>query len=336
MSGRHCNVALFVPHAGCPHQCSFCNQRHIAGKAEALTASQVRAACERALQTVTVTPDRAEIAFFGGNFTAIPREYMVELLSAAYPYVKNGAFGGIRLSTRPDAIDEEILGLLCRYGVTTVELGAQSMDDAVLTQNGRGHTAGQVEKAARLIRRAGLSLGLQMMTGLPGDTDEGAVETARRLAALEPACVRIYPTLVIDHTPLAAWYQSGDYRPQTLNEAIALCARLLTFFEDERGIPVIRLGLHAEQEMADHCLAGPIHPAFRERCESRRLLDRMRVLLARHGCSRATLVVHPSRLSQAIGQQKENVRALEALGYTVRMAADAALSPKDIRLEVME
>ncbi|MBR2337923.1 MAG: radical SAM protein [Clostridia bacterium] len=332
MGKQHCNVALFVPHAGCPHQCSFCNQRHIAGQVGMPTAEEVRAACDTAVRTMGVEADKAEIAFFGGSFTAIPREDMIALLEAAYPYVRQGAFGGIRVSTRPDAIDDEILSLLCRYGVTAVELGAQSMDDEVLQENGRGHTAAQVEDAAIKIREASLSLGLQMMTGLPGDTDEGARDTARRLADLCPDTVRIYPTLVIEHTPLAQRYREGTYRPQTLEDAIALCTELLTFFEDERGIRVIRLGLHAEQEMEGHCLAGPFHPAFRERCESRRLFAKMKALLAEQEHTPLTLRVHPTCLSQAIGQQKENIRALQALGYTVRVTADDTVSPKDIKV----
>ena len=206
------------------------------------------------------------------------------------------------------------------------------MDDEVLLKNRRGHTAAQVERAAHRIKRAGLSLGLQMMTGLPADTDEKANETARRLADLRPDTVRIYPTLVIERTLLAEWYQNGTYRPQTLEQAIALCAELLQFFEEERGIPVIRLGLHAEREMQEHCLAGPFHPAFRERCESRLLLERMKAALARSGNIAATFFVHPACLSKAVGQKRENINALAALGYTVRIAADAALAPKEMRM----
>lgn len=296
------------------------------------TADDVRAACETALRTKTVPADRAEIAFFGGSFTALPRQDMVRLLEAAYPFVKRGDFGGIRLSTRPDAVDEDVLQLLCSYGVTAVELGAQSMDDEVLLTNRRGHTAAQVERAAHLIKRAGLSLGLQMMTGLPADTDEKAKETARRLADLKPDTVRIYPTLVIERTLLAEWFQNGTYRPQTLEQAITLCAELLQFFEEERGIPVIRLGLHAEREMQEHCLAGPFHPAFRERCESRLLLEHMKAAMAQSGNTTATFFVHPARLSKAVGQKRENINALAALGYTVQIAADAALAPKEMRM----
>lgn len=334
MKERHCNVALFVPHAGCPHQCSFCNQRHIAGTAAAITPADVTSACQRALETLNVPAKNAEIAFFGGSFTAIERDVMISLLAAAAPYVKSGRFGGIRISTRPDAIDEEILSILCRYGVTTVELGAQSMDDRVLLKNRRGHTAMQVVNAARLIKRAGLSLGLQMMTGLPGDTDEGAMQTAQDLAALKPDCVRIYPTLVIEHTPLAEWYREGIYHPQSLDNAIQLCAQLLAFFEEEQQIPIIRLGLHNEVDMAEHCLAGPLHPAFRERCESRLCFERMLEKLKNKTAEVATVWVAPARLSQAIGHQKENVRALQALGYKVQVKADASLRDKDIRVEV--
>lgn len=335
MKKRHCNVALFVPHAGCPHQCSFCNQRHIANTVNAIAPNEVVSACERALQTMDVVSSDAEIAFFGGSFTAIERETMVALLEAAAPFVRDGRFGGIRVSTRPDAIDEEILSILCNYGVTTVELGAQSMDDFVLRKNRRGHTAQQVEQAAYLIKKAGLRLGLQMMTGLPGDTPEGALRTARLLAALQPDCVRIYPTLIIEHTSLADWYRRGEYRPQSLDEAIELCAQLLAFFEDENHIPVIRLGLHNEEEMTKHCLAGPIHPAFRERCESRLLFSKIRLKLAQEDGGKVEISVSPARLSQAIGHKKENVYALQALGYEVQVKADASLQDKDIRVEVI-
>lgn len=296
------------------------------------TADEVRAACETALRTKKVPAKQAEIAFFGGSFTALPRQDMVTLLQAAYPFVKRGDFGGIRLSTRPDAIDEEVLELLLSFGVTAVELGAQSMDDTVLRESRRGHTAAQVERAAELIKQSGISLGLQMMTGLPADTDEKAFQTARRLADLQPDTVRIYPTLVMEHTELATRFQNGEYAPQTLDEAIALCARLLCFFEEERGIPVIRLGLHAEQEMDRHCLASPFHPAFRELCESRILLEQMKTILLQSGETTVTLFVHPTRLSKAVGQKRENISALAALGYTVRVAGDAALAPKEMRL----
>lgn len=296
------------------------------------TADEVRRACETALRTMTVPSKQAEIAFFGGSFTALPREEMIPLLEAAAPFVKCGEFGGIRLSTRPDAIDEELLVWLRSYGVTAIELGAQSMDDEVLSENHRGHTAAQVERAARLIKTAGISLGLQMMTGLPADTDEKAKNTARRLAALQPDTMRIYPTVVIEHTDLARRFREGTYQPQTLEDAITLCAWLLRFFEEEQGIRVIRLGLHAEEEMQSHVLAGPFHPAFRERCESRLWLEQLREMAKQSGKHAFTVLVHPTCVSKAVGQKRENIRALSALGYMVRITADAALAPCEMRL----
>lgn len=334
MKRKHENVALFVPHAGCPHQCSFCNQRHISGTTTPLTRTDVQNACTRALETSHVDPACREIAFFGGSFTAISRTQMLDLLEAAYPFVQNGSFSGIRVSTRPDAIDREILSILCRYGVSTVELGAQSMTDAVLAENRRGHTAQDVCEASKLIKEYGLTLGLQMMTGLPGDTDDGALYTARELAALSPDFVRIYPTLVVEHTPLADRYRTGAYTPQTTEQAIELCAKLLSFFEEENRIPVIRLGLHADTDMQDHCLAGPFHPAFRERCESRLLLQKMQRFFP-VPC-KGTVTVHPSMTSKVIGQKRENVRLLTESGRNITIVTDDTLLKTEIRMEVIE
>lgn len=326
---KHYNVALFVPHAGCPHQCMFCNQRHIAGAAGMPSARDIQTACQTARRTLPPGA-KAQIAFFGGSFTAIPRSDMEALLQAAAPFVKSGDFTGIRVSTRPDAVDSEVLEVLKHYGVTTVELGAQSMNDAVLTRCGRGHTAKQVETASALIQKAGLSLGLQMMTGLPDSTDEIDEQTAQALAALRPDEVRIYPTLVIDGTPLGIEYRQGKYVPQSLEQAVDLCARLLVFFEEEQHIPVIRMGLHAEEEMTGHLLAGPFHPAFRELCEGRLYRDKALALLQQKGEASAVLRVHPTALSKLVGHKKENIRAFAKAGYAVTIAADETVLPKQI------
>ncbi len=287
-------------------------------------------ACETAISTLS-DGATAQIAFFGGSFTAIPREDMVRLLKAAVPYVKSGDFSGVRVSTRPDAIDREVLELLKTHGVTAVELGAQSMDDAVLRACRRGHTAKQVTEAAGLVREAGLSLGLQMMTGLPGDTDEGALHTARALAALRPDEVRVYPTLVIEGSPLADEYRAGTYVPQTLDKAVALCVRLLTFFEEERGIPVIRLGLHAEEDMMRHCIAGPWHPAFRELCESRIFRQKAEIILKQANKTECVLAVNPACVSRMVGHRRENLTAFMKNGYTVKVVADSSIAHGEIR-----
>lgn len=333
-TGKHGNVALFVPHAGCPHRCSFCDQRAIAGTGDRMTPDKVEAACLQAESRITLPGRQAELAFFGGSFTALPKKEMCALLDAALPFVRRGVFRGIRLSTRPDCVDEGILAALAGRSVTAVELGAQSMDDAVLVQNGRGHTADDVERAAGLIRARGLSLGLQMMTGLPGSTPDTDRETAARLAALRPDTMRIYPTVALRGTPLDGMVRSGAYIPPTLEETVALCAELLLFFEEERDIPVIRLGLHASPDLEQNRVAGPWHPAFRELCEGRIYRDRAASLLRECGIppGPVRLLVHPRALSAMIGQRRGNVVWFRERGYRVEVEGDPALSRYRVKI----
>lgn len=316
---KHANIAVFVPHNGCPHTCAFCNQKIISGSQSQPSAADVVSAIETAIASLGEAAKRSELAFFGGSFTAVEREYMVSLLEAAAPYVRSGKIGGIRCSTRPDCIDEEVLELLKSYGVTAIELGAQSMDDRVLEMNERGHTAEQVRSASRLIKSFGIELGLQMMTGLYGDSDEGAWQTARELAALEPRTVRIYPTVVLRGTRLAELCESGEYEPQGVEGAVSLCSGLLPFFE-QQGINVIRLGLHAGEDVERDYIAGAYHPAMRELCESRIFLRRAEELLEQCPAGDYILAVNPSDISKMTGQRKSNVLALAEMGYKVKIA----------------
>lgn len=313
-----------MPHLGCPHACAFCNQKTISGHSAAPSAQDVVSALKTAEKSLKGSGKRAQLAFFGGSFTAIDRDYMLELLDAAAPYIESGLISGIRCSTRPDCIDEEILALLKSRGVRAIELGAQSMDDRVLELNERGHSAAQVEKAARLIKAAGFELGLQMMTGLFGDSDEGARRTAERLAALEPDTVRIYPTVVLRGTRLAQLYEQGGYCPPDAEGSIDLCAELLDFFE-RRGIRVIKLGLHAECEVERELIAGAYHPAMRELCEARIFLRRMKRLLEEKGAKKGTFFVNPRDVSRAVGQKRENIMALENIGYKIAVVQDEKL-----------
>lgn len=309
---KHANAAFFVPHLGCPHQCSFCNQFEITGKTAEPTPEAAAETARLALETLGDRRENAEFAFFGGSFTAIPRERMVAFLEAVAPYVGRGGYRGVRVSTRPDAVGDDVLDILSKYRVAAVELGAQSMDDRVLALNGRGHTAADVMRASARIRARGFELGLQMMTGLPGDSDEGALRTARALCSLSPATVRIYPTLVLRGTRLEKLYRAGDYRPQGLAQAAALGARLLRLFT-ERGVKVIRLGLQQTGELAENYVAGPIHPAFRELCENRLYLEAARKALAGLPVrgKRVTLGTDPRALSKLAGQKRSNILALE-------------------------
>lgn len=315
---KHGNLAFFIPHGGCPHQCSFCNQNAVTGQAVPPSPGQIDSEIRQAL--LHAKGRWLEIAYFGGSFTAVDPGYQEELLAVAYRYVESGQVQGIRVSTRPDAIDETVLMRLKRYRVTAVELGAQSMCDGVLRRNRRGHTAAQVEKASAAVQQMGFSLGLQMMTGLDGDTPEGTFQTAQALAALRPDTMRIYPTVVLRGTPLGQRFLCGEYEPMGLSEAVVLCARLLDFFEHEH-IPVIRLGLHSSPQLHRDYLAGPWHPAFRELCDSRRFLSCVLAVLQTHAmpAGRYWIQVPPKWLSRAAGHKRENVSALAELGYQIRL-----------------
>ena len=328
---KHINVSLFVPHEGCPHTCSFCNQRTISGKTEKLTKENIDEAVAIATKG-EYDRSNSEIAFFGGSFTAIDKDYMIYLLECAYPYVRDGLFSGIRCSTRPDAIDDEILTILKKYSVTAIELGAQSMSDKVLSMNERGHSSQDVVKASQLIKSYGIQLGLQMMTGLYGDDDKSAVATAEKIIELKPDTVRIYPTVVLENTRLASLYNQGEYTPQTVEQAVELCSQLLEMFNNA-GINVIRLGLHSGGNVEDGFVAGAYHPAFRELCESRIYLKKVCSLINENKISgNAVIYVNPSEISKMTGQKKSNLLNLSDIGVNARVRGDDGLSKYEVRL----
>ena len=328
---KHINVGLFVPHEGCPHTCSFCNQRTISGSSSRLTKEDIDNAVSVAIKS-EYDRENSEIAFFGGSFTAIDRDYMLYLLECAYTYVKDGYFRGIRCSTRPDAIDADVLDVLKKYGVTAIELGAQSMSDSVLQMNERGHTAEDIVKASELIKSYGFELGLQMMTGLYGDDDGTAIETAEKIIAIKPDTVRIYPTVILENTKLAALYKSGVYSAQTLDDAVELCSQLLCMF-NENNIKVIRLGLHSGGNVEDGYLAGAYHPAFRELCESRIYLRKVVDMIKNENISgNVCIYVCPSEISKMTGQKKTNLEKLRDMGVNARVRGGEGLSAYEVRL----
>ena len=309
MSARRSILPVFVPHMGCPHACVFCDQRRISGQLKAVTPEDVRALVKQAAALPRSGAAR-QLAFYGGSFTAIPETVQAALLEAGREAMEAGQVDSLRLSTRPDAVDERILERLWSFGVRTIELGAQSMDEEVLRRAGRGHSAEDLRRAARMIREAGFELILQMMTGLPGDTLEKSLYTARELIALEPDGVRIYPTVIVRGTELFDLWRRGEYREHTVEEAVDWCARLLPLFE-EAGIPVIRLGLNPTEELSGgEAAAGAYHPALGELVKSRSLLNRARELLRPLPPGRVKLGVRSSLLSQALGQRRRNLEAL--------------------------
>ncbi len=306
MSPRRRIFPIFIPFLGCPQQCVFCEQRQITGQSAPFGKKNVEDALSR-------LPDAAgyELAFYGGSFTAVPVRLQEDLLSAAVPARERGAIAAIRVSTRPDAVDEEALSRLKRYGVNTVELGAQSMDDSVLTRSRRGHSSSDTRRAAEAVKNAGFSLILQMMTGLPGSDDEKDVRTAEELIKLRPDGVRIYPTVILRGTELERLWSAGDYREHTVEDAVRICARILPLFESAH-IPVIRLGLNPTDELSGgEASGGAYHPALGELVRSRILRQRAEKLLDRsHLGDRVCLGVSPERISAMIGQHRCNIAFL--------------------------
>ena len=310
MSARAFILPVFVPHRGCPHACVFCNQRRISGAAMPARAEDVKKAIQEAAAFLPKGGKR-QLAFYGGSFTAIPVKEQEALLGAAKEALDRGEIDAVRLSTRPDAIDEAALSRLKAYGVETIELGAQSMDDKVLQFAGRGHTAYDVERASKRIKEAGFRLILQMMTGLPGSSDESDAETARRLIALKPDGVRIYPTVIVRDTALYDMWQAGEYEEHTVEDAVRVCAKIVPLFE-QAGIPIIRLGINPTEELSGGAaVAGAYHPALGELVKSRILLEKARALLkGTEPGSRVTLLVGRGKASQMAGQRRENIRRL--------------------------
>lgn len=248
----------------CPHKCVFCDQKEISGTKRIPSESEIHTIIEDHLTTIPEGSD-IEIAFFGGTFTGLPVKKQERYLQSVSPYLKNGRIKSIRVSTRPDNISEEILSMLEYYNVGTIELGVQSMDHEVLRLSKRGHSSEDVIMSSRLIKERGFHLGLQMMIGLPGDTIEKSMMTAKKIAELGADCTRIYPAIVVRGTELENDYNRGVYSPLTIEEAVSWCADILPIFE-KSGVDVIRIGLHPSEDLlsGDALVAGPFHPSFRE------------------------------------------------------------------------
>ena len=331
MSARVSVLPVFVPHLGCPHACVFCNQRRISGQLRPASPTDV----EQVLQNAAAFPrhgEKRQLAFYGGSFTAISVQQQDALLEPAHGAVLRGEIDSIRLSTRPDAIDLDTLERLRSFCVATVELGAQSMDEEVLRLSGRGHTAEDVRRAARMVKDAGMELILQMMTGLPGDSPEKSLYTARELIALQPDGVRIYPTVIVRDTELYDLWKKGEYREHSVEDAVEVCARILPLFEEAK-IPVIRLGLNPTEELSSgEAAAGAYHPALGELVKSRILLHRAEELLqgTKPG-AHIRIGIAPRLLSQMIGQHGENRRKLTeafSLASLAFVPVEGCLSPR--------
>lgn len=320
------NISIFVPHIGCPHKCSFCNQNTITGHENAPTSNDVKSAVETALKQ---NDYEYEIAFFGGSFTAINRQYMISLLQSAYSYVEcSNRISGIRISTRPDCIDDEVSILLKKYGVTAIELGAQSMNDDVLKMNMRGHSANDVKTASALIKSYGFELGLQMMTGLYGSDDNIDLFTAEEIINLKPDTVRIYPTVVLPNTYLATLYQQGRYIPNDVQKSVEICAKIVPLF-NKNNIKIIRLGLHSSEDIAKNMLAGGYHPSIGELVVSRIMLNE---ILA-HKAGEYDVYINQKSISKLVGNKKSNLETLNKSGYKINIKFDDKINPNELKIE---
>ena len=298
------------------------------------TVKDVEDAVKTAIE-YNVQPENTEIAFFGGSFTAIEREDMLSLLTAAKHFLDVYKFKGIRVSTRPDCINKDILETLKSYGVTAIELGAQSMNDEVLSANHRGHTAENVKNASRLIKEYGFELGLQMMTGLYKSDFEKDLNTAFEIIKIKPDTVRIYPTVVLKNTHLACLQEKGEYIAPNAEESAPFCAQLLKMFESN-GIKVIKLGLHSSETVEGDMVGGAYHPAFRELCEGHIYLQKiLEKLESKDKNQEYVIYVNKKVLSKAKGQQKRNEKALKNQGFHCIIKGKENLEEFDIEVEVL-
>ena len=307
---KHINIPIFIPHLGCPNDCAFCNQRSISGT-KSFDISRVKTQIDDALSTAEECV--AEIAFFGGSFTGIDRNLMIQLLETAEEYVKKGLAESVRLSTRPDYISCEILDILKRYSVRHIELGIQSMDDKVLLSSKRGHSAQNSIDACKMIKEYGFVLGGQMMVGLPSSTGESEKMTAEAICKMGADECRIYPIVVLKDTELSRMADDGRYRVLSQDELILRSADVLAVFR-KNGVKVLRIGLHAGDELTsrDEIACGFYHPAMGELVEGelyyREIKDKLKNVPEK---SEITVIVPKGCLSKAIGQKGRNRQRLK-------------------------
>lgn len=304
-------VPFFISHQGCPHRCVFCDQHKVAG-AEGVLPGETEILDRVAAYRRSSGGGSVQVAFYGGSFTGLPREDQLRILEPLQPLLASGEVSGVRVSTRPDSVDGPCAAFLREMGVGTVELGVQSLDDRVLVQAGRGHSAADVAAAVAALKGEGCRVGLQLMPGLPGDTAEFSLASLAGALGLGPDFLRIYPTVVLAGTRLAGLFAAGGYRPLTLEQAVALCKVMLhrTLLA---GVPVIRMGLQPGEDLEKDgaVIAGPYHPAFRQLVEGELRYD----LLARLAgeSSRGEVVevsCSPARVSDVTGQRRANLKRL--------------------------
>ena len=337
-------IPIFVPHLGCPNDCIFCNQRSISGQQKMITKEEIEKTIEFYLKNIKDKEAKIEVAFFGGSFTGIDKQKQEEFLQVAYEYIKQGKIDSIRISTRPDYINKQILKRLKKYEVETIELGVQSANDYILKRANRGHSFADVKKASKLIRWYGFKLGHQMMVGLPESTRLDEINTAKELIKLKPKMVRIYPVLVIKNTRLEKEFLDEKYTPLTVVQAVETCKKIVSMFNQKR-IEVIRVGLQNTDEITDpnaegsEVVAGPYHPAFRQLVESGLWYDTIvsKIKQLNVKVKKVQVLVNPQDVNNVVGHKRENIEKLKEM-YTLDLIVkqDENIKQGKLELEVIE
>ncbi|MFZ4411563.1 MAG: elongator complex protein 3 [Bacteroidales bacterium] len=330
MQKKHFTIPIFIPELACPFRCIYCDQQKISGTKCIPTLTAVKEIIETHLSTISNENTEIEIGFFGGSFTGIPALQQLAFLKVAQPYIENGVVSSIRLSTRPDYINADILKLLKNYNVKTIELGAQSLDDEVLFASKRGHTAETVRKSSELIKSSGFDLGLQMMIGLPGDSMEKSIATANKIIAFGADNTRIYPTLVIKDTYLEDLYKRGEYQALSIEESIVVLKEIIPLFE-KANVQIIRIGLHPSEDLQGSAfVAGPYHASLRELVETK-LWEENLIKYTQNPDQHQNLhlFVAPKMYNFAIGYHASNKKMLENSYHKVKFLIDTNLEKRD-------
>ncbi len=334
-------VPVFIPHAGCPHQCAFCNQALIADRPDQMPSEDdVAADITRFLSYQQPHHEAPQISFYGGTFLGLGEDDILKFLEVAARFVSRGQVAGIRFSTRPDTITTARLDLIQRFPVKTIELGVQSMDDEVLRLSQRGHTALDTRRGVGLLKERGYEIGLQMMVGLPDQNASSAMTTAVEIAGLLPDFIRIYPTVVLKNSHLEAWYQKGTYEPLSLDAAVDQVKGLYGFFR-EKEIPVIRMGLQASESLDfdGTVIAGPYHPAFGHLVHSEIFFDKAATELATEltPIHKVVFFVHPNSVPKMRGLKNANIKRLKTIFQidSIELVPEASISNETLRLKVL-
>lgn len=312
MGNQQFIIPIFIPHKGCPNDCVFCNQRKITGQASTYDYEKIEREIKTALSTIDFNKDPiVEIAFYGGSFTAINRKSQEALLSIGKKYIDQYQLQGMRISTRPDYINEKILDRLKKYGVKIIELGVQSLDASVLKASNRGHERDIVYRSAKLIKAYGFTLGIQLMIGLPGDNSKKSMETVKRVIELKPDISRIYPTLIIKDTALEEMYNQGQYQPLSLEDAIELSKNMYHLLF-KNNIQVIRIGLQPTKNIleGEDVVAGPFHSSFRSLVMSRYIYDLIINAMGNFKGDTIIFELNNKDISYLIGDNKSNKRKI--------------------------